>query len=329
MSFQRQRLEKPTSGLYTKSAPGRTNTTPSQCHYHGITSDDNCSLTSPNYIDLQLTAFWFCCHVSYQTVVAGEGSVLLGALPRLHRAQQWHGLLRTWRVPLRHPTPEGMGVRACPAMPKPPGQEMRHLLQVATENNIMVFSFLNRRQELPTAAEQRKEGKPASPAHQPHHLSAPERCLHGLPVPGMGQQRGDAAGLAGGQPGAQGVVGHHRGPRGGVEGRPHHLAELRHGVPGKMLGEGVLGQAGVSSIFISVFQSQGPFIIRECGCFHCVSRVTIVTKRHCLLFRECLSSAQTWAFVQPVAFYIPQISHFAIIFPSFIFILVCAFSPPN
>lgn len=113
----------------------------------------------------------------------------------------------------------------------------------------------------------------------------------------MGQQRGDAAGLAGSQPGAQGAVGHHGGPRGGVEGRPHHLAELRHGVPGKMLRKGVLDQAEISSIFISVFQSQGPFVIRECGCFHCVSQVAIVTKRHCLLFRECLSSAQTWAFV--------------------------------
>lgn len=52
---------------------------------------------------------------------------------------------------------------------------------------------------------------------------------------------------------------------------------------------------------------------------HCVSWVTIVTKRHCLLFRECPSSAQTRAFVQPVAFYIPQISHFANIFPSSFF----------
>lgn len=104
-----------------------------------------------------------------------------------------------------------------------------------------------------------------------------------------------------------------------MEGRPHHLAELRHGVPGKMLREGVLDQAEISSIFITVFQSQGPFVIRECGCFHCVSQVAIVTKRHCLLFRECLSSAQTWAFVQPVAFYIPQFSHFANIFSPFFF----------
>lgn len=61
----------------------------------------------------------------------------------------------------------------------------------------------------------------------------------------MGQQWGDAAGLAGSQPRAQGTVGHHRGPRGGVEGRPHHLAELRHGIPGKMLMEGVLDQTGI------------------------------------------------------------------------------------
>lgn len=142
----------------------------------------------------------------------------------------------------------------------------------------MVLFSLNRWQELPAAAEQQKEGRPASPAHQPHHLSAPERCLHGLPVPGVGQQWGDATGLAGSQPGAQGAVGHHRGPRGGVEGRSHHLAELRHGVPGKVLREDVLGQPGISSIFISVFQSQGPLIIRECGCFHFVSQVTIVTK---------------------------------------------------
>lgn len=163
-------------------------------------------------------------------------------------------------------------------------QEVRHLLPVAAENNRMVFSSLNRCQELPATAKQRKAGRPASPAHQPHHPSAPECCLHGFPVPGMGQQWGDAAGLAGSQAGAQGTVGHHRGPRGGVEGRPHHFAELRHGVPGKMLTEGVLDYGDFSSILISVFQSLGPFIIRECGCFHCVSQVTIVTKLHCLLF---------------------------------------------
>jgi len=216
------------------------------------------------------------------------------------------------------------GCESLPSTAKATWQEVRHLLQVAAENNKLVFSSSSRRQELPADAEQQTEGKPASPAHQPHHLSAPERCLHGLPVPGVGQQWGDAAGLAGSQPGAQGAVGHHGGPRRRVEGRPHHLAELRHGVPGKMLREGVLGHAGISSIFISVFQSQGPFIIRECGCFHCVSRVTMVTKRHCLLFRECLSSAQTSAFVQPVVFYILQVSHFANIFPSFFSVI----SPP-
>lgn len=256
--------------------------------------------------------------------------MLLDALPR---AQQRHGLLCTRGVPVpdTHSCGRGCGCGSLPGTAKATWQEVRRLLQVATENNVTVFSSLNRWQELPAAAEQRKEGRPASPAYQPHHLSAPERCLHGLPVPGVGQQRGDAAGLAGSQPGAQGTVGHHGGPRGGVEGRSRHLAELRHGVPGKMLGEGVLDRAGISSIFISVFQSQAPFIIRECDCFHCVSRVTIVTKRHCLLFRECLSSAQTWAFVQPVAFYIPPISHFANIFPSFFFFSFCFvhFSPHN
>lgn len=195
------------------------------------------------------------------------------------------------------------------------------MLPVAAENNRMVFSSLNRCQELPATAKQRKAGRSASPAHQPRHLPAPECCLHGFPVPGMGQQWGDAAGLAGSQPGAQGTVGHHRGPRGGVEGRPHHFAKLQHGVPGKMLAEGMLDQVDFSSILISVFQSPGPFIIRECGCFHCVSQVTIVTKLHCLLFSECLSFAQTWAFVQPVAFHIPQISHFANILPFSFFLL--------
>lgn len=203
-----------------------------------------------------------------------------------------------------------------------------HLLQATPENKIMVFSSLNRKQELPAAAKQWKEGRPASPAHQPHHLSAPKRCLHGFPIPGVGQQRGDAAGLAGSQPGAQGAVGHHGGPRGGVEGRPHHLAELRHGVPGKMLREGVLDQAGISSIFISVFQSQDPCIIRECGCFHCVSQVAIVTKRHCLLFRECLSSAQTWAFVQPVAFLYSSILSLGKYFFTFSFSFCFVHFPP-
>lgn len=145
---------------------------------------------------------------------------------------------------------KGAGVRAhfCrhgAALPcstaKATWQEVRHLLPVAAENNRTVFSSLNRCEELPATAKQRKAGSAASPAHQPRHLPAPECCLHGFPVPGMGQQWGDAAGLEGGQPGAQGAVGHHRGPRGGVEGRPHHFAELRHGVPGKMLTEGVLG----------------------------------------------------------------------------------------
>lgn len=150
----------------------------------------------------------------------GEGSVLLDALPR---AQQWHGLLCTQVDASMRPHSCRHG---CESTAKATWQEVRHLLQGATENNIMVFSSLYRWQELPAAAEQWKEGKPASPAHQPHHLPAPQCCLHGLPVPGMGQQRSDATGLAGSQPGAQGTVGHHGGPRGGVEGRPHHLAEL-------------------------------------------------------------------------------------------------------
>ncbi|KFQ03205.1 Neuropilin-2, partial [Leptosomus discolor] len=55
--------EKPTSGLFSEQVPSRINTyPPRQPHYCGIAaSDDNCSLTSSNFVDLWLAAFWFCC----------------------------------------------------------------------------------------------------------------------------------------------------------------------------------------------------------------------------------------------------------------------------
>lgn len=162
-------------------------------------------------------------------------------------------------------TARGDPAPTAPSWPRgaePPQQEVRHLLHVDAGNTITGFPSPNRCQELPAAAEQWEEGKPARPAHQPHHLPAPQRRLHGVPVPGVGQQWSDAAGLAGGQPGAQGAVGHRRGPGQGVEGGPHHPAQLRHGVPGKMWGEVCVPSR---ALMLSVVCSQGPFVIRECG----------------------------------------------------------------
>lgn len=57
------------------------------------------------------------------------------------------------------------GCESLPSTAKSAWQEVRHLLEVNTENNLMVFSSLNRQQKLPAAAEQWKEGRSASPTH--------------------------------------------------------------------------------------------------------------------------------------------------------------------